>query len=66
VVGIKMVELSDPKGPYQEGISNSIFIVPGIIIVILVGNSLFLDSGWIHLSSGSSSSSSQWRDGRRH
>jgi len=34
---IKMVELSDPKGPYQEGISNSIFIIPGIIIVVLVG-----------------------------
>ena len=33
----KMVELSDPKGPYQEGISNSIFIIPGIIIVVLVG-----------------------------
>jgi len=34
-----MVELSDPKGPYQEGISNSIFIIPGIIIVVLVGMS---------------------------
>lgn len=32
-----MVELSDPKGPYQEGISNSIFIIPGIITVVLVG-----------------------------
>jgi len=32
-----MVELSDPKGPYQEGISNSIFIIPGIIVVIFVG-----------------------------
>jgi len=38
-----MVELSDPKGPYQEGISNSIFIIPGIIVVVLVGASLFLE-----------------------
>jgi len=44
-----MVELSDPKGPYHEGISNSIFIVPGIIIVILVSKLLNFDSGWVHL-----------------
>ena len=31
-----MVDLSDPKGPVQEGIHNSIFIVPGIIIVSLI------------------------------
>lgn len=33
---VKMVELSDPKGPVQEGIDNSIFIVPGIIVAILI------------------------------
>ena len=32
-----MVELSDPKGPVKEGIDNSIFFAPGIIIVLLVG-----------------------------
>jgi len=32
----KMVELSDPKGPVKEGIDNTIFIVPGIIIFLLV------------------------------
>jgi hypothetical protein len=32
-----MVELSDPKGPYKEGIDNTIFIVPGLIILLLVG-----------------------------
>ena len=32
-----MVELSDPNGPYKEGIDNTIFIVPGIIILLLVG-----------------------------
>jgi uncharacterized membrane protein (DUF106 family) len=31
-----MVELSDPKGPVKEGIDNSIFIVPAIIIISLV------------------------------
>lgn len=31
-----MVELSDPKGPVKEGIDNTIFILPGIIIVTLV------------------------------
>jgi len=31
-----MVELSDPKGPYKEGIDNTIFIVPGIIILLLI------------------------------
>lgn len=30
-----MVEFG--KGPVQEGIDNSLFIIPGIIIVILVG-----------------------------
>jgi len=32
-----MVELSDPKGPYKEGIDNTIFIIPGIIVLLLVG-----------------------------
>lgn len=32
----EMVDLSDPKGPVQEGISNTIFIVPAIIIICLV------------------------------
>ncbi len=32
-----MVELSDPKGPVQEGIDNSIFILPGLVIAALVG-----------------------------
>ena len=32
-----MVELSDPKGPVKEGIDNSIFIIPGIIIALLIG-----------------------------
>ena len=31
-----MVELSDPKGPVQEGIDNTIFIIPGIIVVSLI------------------------------
>ena len=31
-----MVELSDPKGPVKEGIDNTIFIVPGIIIISLL------------------------------
>ncbi len=35
-----MVELSDPKGPVQEGIDNSIFIVPGIIVVSLISKSI--------------------------
>ena len=45
-----MVELSDPKGPYQEGISNSIFIIPGVIVVVLVGT---LAIAWVS-NSGSS------------
>jgi hypothetical protein len=32
-----MVEFSDPKGPYQEGIDNTMFIIPAIIILLLVG-----------------------------
>lgn len=32
-----MVELSDPKGPIKEGIDNTIFIIPAIIVVTLVG-----------------------------
>lgn len=32
-----MVELSDPKGPIKEGIDNTIFIVPAIIVVSLIG-----------------------------
>ena len=35
-----MVELSDPKGPVQEGIDNSIFIIPGIIVVSLISKSI--------------------------
>lgn len=31
-----MVDLSDPKGPVKEGIDNTIFIVPGIIMAILI------------------------------
>ena len=31
-----MVELSDPKGPVKEGIDNSIFIIPGIIVITLI------------------------------
>lgn len=31
-----MVDLSDPKGPVKEGIDNTIFIVPGIIVGILM------------------------------
>lgn len=36
-----MVELSDPAGPVKEGIDNTIFIVPGVIIIILVGFFVF-------------------------
>jgi len=36
-----MVELSDPKGPFKEGIDNTIFIVPGIIVLLLVGFFVF-------------------------
>ena len=47
----KMVELSDPKGPVQEGIDNSIFIIPGIIVISLICESiwhfLFLEPGTI-------------------
>jgi hypothetical protein len=32
-----MVDFSDPKGPFKEGIDNTIFIVPGIIVLLLVG-----------------------------
>ena len=35
-----MVELSDPKGPVQEGIDNTIFIIPGIIVVSLISKSI--------------------------
>ena len=31
-----MVDLSDPKGPVKEGIDNTIFVVPGIIVISLV------------------------------
>ena len=31
-----MVDLSDPKGPVKEGIDNTIFIVPGIIVGLLI------------------------------
>jgi len=34
---LKMVELSDPKGPFKEGIDNTIFVIPGIIVLLLVG-----------------------------
>jgi len=44
----RMVELSDPKGPVKEGIDNTIFILPGIIIVTLVSKYiLFRPSGWV-------------------
>ena len=42
-----MVELSDPKGPVKEGIDNSIFFAPGIIIVLLVGRFLQLLSSMV-------------------
>lgn len=32
-----MVDLSDPKSPVREGINNTIFIVPAIVVAILVG-----------------------------
>ena len=33
---VTMVDLSDPKGPVKEGIDNTIFIVPGVIMAILM------------------------------
>ena len=40
-----MVDLSGgPDGPIEHGFSNSVFIIPGIIILGLSGK--FINAGW--------------------
>lgn len=51
-----MVDLSDPKGPVKEGIDNTIFIVPGIIMAILICEYTANMSVWFANYSGRQSS----------